>query len=330
MKLNVTYPKIDFSKLKNKTVLITGASGLIGINMLNSIKSVKDEYNITIHTKTKNSCSMFDDIFSGCNNTIVDESYDEGEEDIKFDCIIHACGYGQPLKFLTRKMETLYINTFHTVKLIEMMKPDGIFLFISSSEVYNGLIKNEVTEEDIGISSIDHPRAAYIEGKRLGEVICNIYREKFPNIRVARLSLSYGPGTKIGDTRVVNTLINNGLTRDTIELLDDGTASRTFCYISDAVEMLWNVALNSKDFIYNVGGIYTCSILDLAETIGQCLNKPIVLPEVDRGLEGSPKNVRLSIDKYVKEFNKYDFVEIEKGVIETIKWQRHLNENEKN
>jgi UDP-glucuronate decarboxylase len=318
---------LDFSKLKNKTILITGASGLVGIHLLSSLKSIQKIYNIKIYTWNKNTNELFNYLFEDCERIICDITDLNIYESLpKFDYIIHSSGYGQPGKFLSDKIKTIEINTVSTIKLFEKLKDDGTFLFISSSEVYNGLFKYDISEDEIGSTNSQHPRAAYIEGKKCGEVICDVYREKGINVKIARLSIAYGPGTQIGDTRVINSLIDKGLKNETIELVDDGSSLRTFCYISDVIEMLWNITLNSQDFIYNVGGIDTFSIIELANKIGDILGKKVITPIVNNELVGNPKLVNLSINKYINEFGKKEFTTMEFGLLKTIDWQKKLNE----
>lgn len=319
--------KLPLDKLKNKTVLITGASGLVGLHMLSSLKKVQKELNVTIYTWTRNSVDLFGELFNDCNKITGDIVCDIHKIIglPKFDVILHCAGYATPLVFLNDKIKTIEINTTTTIKLLEMLKEDGKFLFISSSEVYNGLFKFGLTENEIGITNTQHPRSAYIESKKCGEVICDAYREKGRDVKVARLSIAYGAGTKLGDTRVINSLIEKGINNDTIELMDDGSALRTFCYISDIVEMLWNITLNGKDFIYNIGGVHSSSIYELATKIGEKLNKKIVRPVNNNELVGNPKLVNLSIDKYIKEFGHKDFVSMDIGLDNTIEWQKFLN-----
>jgi len=318
---------LDFSKLKNKTILITGASGLVGIHLLSSLKSIQKIYNIKIYTWNKNTNELFNYLFEDCERIVCDITDLNVYESLpKFDYIIHSSGYGQPGKFLSDKIKTIEINTVSTIKLFEKLKDDGTFLFISSSEVYNGLFKYDISEDEIGSTNSQHPRAAYIEGKKCGEVICDVYREKGMNVKIARLSIAYGPGTQIGDTRVINSLIDKGLKNETIELVDDGSSLRTFCYISDVIELLWNITLNGQDFIYNVGGIDTFSILELANRIGNILGKKVITPTVNNELVGNPKLVNLSINKYINEFGKKEFTTMESGLLKTINWQKKLNE----
>ena len=327
-----SYYNIDFSSFKDKKVLITGASGLVGIHLLSTLKKIQKQYNITIYTWNKNENNLFSDFFVDCEKIVSDiTDLSVFEKLPKFDFIIHSSGYGQPGKFLLNKIKTIEINTISTIKLLEKLDDNGTFLFISSSEVYNGLFKYNIHEDEIGNTDPFHPRSSYIEGKRCGESICNIYRESGKNVKIVRLSFSYGPGTQYNDTRVIGSIIDKGLNNDYIELSDDGRALRTLCYITDAIEMIWNILLHGKQFVYNVGGVDTLSILELSQKIGYILNKEIKLPKDNNGLIGNPKLVNLSLNRYFNEFGKKQFVSLNEGLLNTINWQKNIqllvNEN---
>jgi len=317
---------IDFSQLRNKNVLVTGASGLIGIYMLSCLKNVKEKFNIKIYAWVKNDIDpFFKNIFDECfiiQNDITDQSIFDKLPN--FDYIIHSSGYAQPNKFLDDKIKTITLNTVTTINLLNKLNKDGKFLFVSTSELYSGLNVELLSEEDIGTTNTNHPRSCYIDSKRCGESICYSFIEKGIDIKIARLSLAYGPGTKPNDTRVMNSIIQKALLNDVIELFDDGSAVRTYCYITDIVEMFWNILFFGKHRLYNVGGISKTTILDLANKIGNTLNKRVITPSKNEGLKGSPKLVNLNLNRYIDEFNKKEFVSLDEGLIQTINWQKHI------
>lgn len=320
------FEKINFTELKNKSILITGASGLIGVYMVSCLKEISKKLNIKIHVWVKNEIEPeFIEIFEDCQIIKKDITEDSSFEDLpKFDYIIHAAGYGQPGKFLKNKIKTITLNTTSTINLLNKLNFGGKFLFISTSELYSGLDYENISEKEIGNTNTNHPRSCYIEGKRCGESICYAYKEKGVDVKIARLSLAYGPGTKKNDHRVLNSLIQKGLSNENIELMDQGEAIRTYCYITDVIEMFWNILFFGKEPVYNVGGKSVTSILGLAELIGENLNKKIVLPKATQELEGNPKVVNISIEKYLEEFEKNNFIPLEEGIKKTIKWQKKL------
>jgi nucleoside-diphosphate-sugar epimerase len=113
--------------------------------------------------------------------------------------------------------------------------------------------------------------------------------------------------------------------------LDSGAALRTFCYVSDAIEMMWFVLLYGKSPLYNIGGINEISIRALALTIGRLLNVNVNFPELNVGVSGAPQNSKLNIEKHINEFNKSNFINLENGLKKTIKWIQSLKDadNEK-
>ncbi len=319
---------VDISSLKNKKVLITGASGLIGIYIVYCLKLANLDCDIDCWVNNDID-PIYSKIFEKCNiikgDITSEQVFSSFCNNVQYDLIVHCAGYGQPNKFLSDKIKTITINTTVTNKLLQLVKNDGSFAFFSTSEIYNGNNNNCLTEDDFGFTTPLHPRASYIEGKRCGETICDVYSQQNQNInmKILRLSLAYGPGTKRNDQRVLNSLIEKGLFNETINLLDDGSSLRTYGYISDIIEMFWNILLHGKHKVYNLSGISQTSILELANMIGNLLNKKVVKSE-NNIMIGSPKNVNISLNRYFEEFEKKQFISLNEGIINTIEWQRKI------
>lgn len=235
------------------------------------------------------------------------------------DYIIHAAGYGQPGKFMQDKIKTIAINTTATAELLKKLKSGGKFLFLSTSEIYSGATPPH-TEDMIGTTTPQHPRACYIEGKRCGEAICMAYREQGSAVKIARLALAYGPGTKKGDARVLNQLIEKGLQGD-IALLDTGESVRTYCYITDAVEMLLNILCKGSKPVYNVGGISNITVKSLADMIAAVTGSAVSLGE--KSTSGAPDAVGLDMSRTLSEF-PITFTDLQEGLARTISYQKNI------
>lgn len=321
--------KIDLSEILGKTVLVTGASGLIGVYFLACLKRFAscnpDQFTViaSMFSAPDRQLSAFLDYSGACvlSGDLADPEVCKGLQ--AADYIIHAAGYAQPGRFMKNPLKTLQLNTVASFSLLEKLKPYGKALFVSTSEVYSGLRKMPYKESDIGTTNTTHPRACYIEAKRCGEAIFNAYREKGVNAKSVRLSLAYGPGTKCGDLRVVNSFIQKALA-GRITLMDQGDASRTYCYVSDAVEMMWNILLKGKEPIYNVGGVSKVTIGGLARKIGAYLNVPVVFPADAKCIAGAPDDVSLDLTRVNAEFGAKEFVSFDWGLERTIEWQKLL------
>lgn len=319
---------IDFSLLSNKTILITGATGLLGVYFLTCLKIISENISgVKIVAVFRTS---FPEYFN--DNEFKNISIYKGDiSDYNFvaklpnaDFIIHAAGYGQPMKFMNEPEKTLKINTFSTFLLFDKLNTAGHFLFISSSEVYSGLPVALYNEDQIGTTNTDHARACYIEGKRGGEAICNAYRLNGIKASSIRLGHTYGPGTKTGDKRAILSFIEKALDGK-IVMLDNGELIRTYCYISDAIEIMWDVLFSCKDPLYNLGGISQTSIAGLAQIIAEIMKVPLIIPQQTSSVAGAPGEVRLDMKKVNNEFGKVNFVSLEDGLKKTIEWYINVN-----
>jgi len=321
--------KIDFNELNNKTVLVTGASGLIGTYILaclnETINRTQRFINVfaVIHSSPPtNYFSLFkENNFQFIRGDLTDSNFCLNLPNA--DYIIHAAGYGQPGRFMQSPIKTIQINSTVTQSLLEKLNNHGKFIFLSSSEVYSGLKNVPYKESDIGNTNTNHFRSCYIEGKRCGEAICYAYRSQGAEAKSARVALAYGPGTRVGDRRVLNAFIEKGL-NGKINLLDQGKSKRTYCYVADTVEIMWNILLFGKEPIYNIGGVSTTTIAALAREIGEILNVPVVFPNENNNIKGAPVDVSLDMSLVKHEFNKNDYIPLKVGLARTIEWQKSL------
>jgi nucleoside-diphosphate-sugar epimerase len=310
--------------------MITGASGLVGLHLYATIKKLilQKNYNIQVYgTYSSEPTEYFKELcnFKGSeiiNGDISDFHFLDSLPMVDF--IIHAAGYGQPNKFMDNQTKTLKLNTVSIFELMKKLNKNGKFLFISSSEVYSGSNNTPFNEKEIGTTNTDHPRSCYIEGKRCGEAIVNSFRATGINAKSARLSLAYGPGTKIGDKRVLNSFIDKALAGN-IEMVDEGKSLRVYCYISDVVYMMWKILFEGSFAVYNIGGVSKTSIKELADTISKELAVDVIIPNVTKSLLGSPDNVSLDMSRFEGEFGKIEYIPLDKGIKKTINWQMNLN-----
>ena len=327
--------KIDLTPLKNKTVYITGANGLIGtylIYMLHLANTVKDMgINIAAVSKSPPGSHLqdiFNDRYTFYSADLNDPRCDCYEP--KADYIIHGATYAQPKKFIQNYMDTIHLNTTVTERLLKKAKQDNAtLLFLSSSEVYGNPDENHIpTKEDYpGLCSPVDIRAIYSESKRMGETLCFAYRN-FENVnaKIARISMTYGPGIGLKDERVLAHFLRQALYEKKIVMLDDGRKIRTFCYIADCALMLLYIMVYGKDFVYNVGGKDSISIRKLAEEIclltGSELSGEIANRENLKDVKVSPQMVKLDITKVLTEFPIPSFKPFREGLSRTIEWNK--------
>ena len=320
---------------KNKKILILGYSGIVGqyfvglfLNLLNTKYSPKS-ITLTSKNKTPSYLSFLKKI-KKIKIIQKDISKNKLKAFKNYDCIIFSAGYGQPSKFLDNPLETIDLNTTILSNFIRKLNPKGKFLYMSSSEVYNKNLNKNLTENDIGTTNTDDPRASYIEAKKCGEVIVNTYK-KFYNIdgKAIRLCLAYGPGSKKNDGRVLYQFINRSIKNKKLEVQDSGLAKRKYIYILDAIKMMLNIIVFGKETTYNIAGQEGVTIKSLAKKITDIFNIKLQIKNND-ALPGSPADISLSIKRYIDEFGKINLTKIDDGLKKTIEWHKLLlkkNEN---
>lgn len=330
------YSNIDHAKysfLNNKTVLITGANGLIGLNLLSMLVYLKKFYVIdivcSVHSKPEkytqplfdNCLTFVGDLTNSSTISTIENFF--AERSFGADIIFHTAGYAQPSRFTANKIETIQLNTSCIIDLFKLLNFNGTFFYCSSSEIYSGLNVSNITENQIGTTNPTHHRSCYIESKRCGETICLSLCDNF-NIKIGRISTTYGPGAKNNDTRVISSLIAKGLNSDTINLIDDGSSTRTICYISDLAQMIMNIVGYGKEKIYNITGYQQLKIKDIAKIIAEKLSCNITYGS--SSLVGNPDSVSISIEKYENEFGKIIETPVSKGLENTILWSKFIKE----
>lgn len=319
----------DLSSINGCRILICGASGLIGTHLVYSIRQYVEKNGAKIELYITTRGELPKQLFF-VNDYDWIKTFRGEMTDIAFirslpeaDIIIDAAGYGQPLRFMSEEASTLKINTYTLFELMDKLKRPGKFLFMSSSAVYTGLTETPFFEETIGNSNTNHPRACYIEGKKCGEAIINAYRAEGVDAKSVRLSITYGPGTKKDDVRVINTFVRSAIIEKSISLLDDGSAKKAFMYISDAVELIWKILLLGKESIYNIGSGEQITIAQLAQIIADYCNVPVLLGEEKKNtVKGAISSELLSMRKSENEFGKNSYVGIKEGIYRTIDWAK--------
>lgn len=304
--------------MRNETVILTGASGVIGRQFLKKLQSL--DYFIYALYNTKLPPSNVDGggIVVYKIGDLAEDGYVQSLPEA--DIIIHCASPSSPEEFQKDPVKTLALNTSVTKELLGRLKERGRFLFLSSSEVYSGNPNSPYMENYVVKVSEDHPRACYINGKIGGENIC-LAAGKY--VIIARLAHIYGEGTNSGDGRMIYDFIKQALIYGGITIKGNADYVRSYCYVADAVEMMWNVLLHGKYHTYNIGGERPITIREMGATIAKltdafCVSNDTIIND------GSPASGELDMTRYNSEFGKYNYTPLEEGLKKVIEYYRTL------
>lgn len=267
---------LSWEKLKNKTVMITGASGMVGSYMLYVLLMLNDEkhYGIKVDAVMRNVNKLPEEIRNREDVNVVVADVTKDIPDVgDADYIIHAASPASPLIMQNQPVETIAANTIGTFKTLELAKEKNAegYLFISSREIYGQPDEGQefFYENTYGFVDQLNPRSCYSEGKKAAETMCVCFHEEYGlNTKIARLAHTYGPGMSIYDGRVQADFLKNVYHNEDIVLKSEGTAVRTYTYIADAIAGMYRILLDSEDIVYNIGNeAGKVSIRDLAEIL---------------------------------------------------------------
>ena len=246
---------LDFSPLKGKTVLVTGAYGMLASYLVYTFAELNERdpfFDLTIEAQGRSPEKMtdrFEDYEGkGWFRPVYDDiaTLDAGMADF----IIHAASPTDPRTYLTYPSAVIHANVTATEHLLEEAR-EGVaqaFLFVSSGEVYGRLEKDLIEEEDGGHVTTSDPRNVYALSKLLGERLCRDTAEK-DGLRacIVRPSHTYGPTMNLeGDGRVFADFTRSAVRGEDIVMTSDGLATRAFTYLSDAAEGYLRVLLGGE------------------------------------------------------------------------------------
>jgi UDP-glucuronate decarboxylase len=202
---------------------------------------------------------------------ICEKNIGEIKDSANADYIIHMASIASPTYYRKYPIETFNANVIGLKVLLELFAKRDIsgFLFFSSSEVYGDPFPEFIPtdEEYRGNVATMGPRACYDEAKRCCETMCYLYAKQYKMpIAVVRPFNNYGPGMNINDKRVPADFCKAVLEGKDIEIFSDGSPTRTFCYITDAITG-YIKAMTKEGFDYfNIGNDNPeISIRDLAD-----------------------------------------------------------------
>lgn len=270
---------VDWTSLKDSTVFITGATGLIGTTIVRGLL----EYNRSFQGNIKVIALVRDmakakTIFSGQADML---SFVEGdvlhpitvEESI--DYIIHGASVTSSKAFVETPVETIMTAIEGTRNILELAKEKQVkgMVYMSSMEVYGTPLDDEpLTEERMGYLNPLSVRSSYSESKQMVENLCVSYHSEYKvPVCIVRLTQTFGPGVAADDGRVFAEFARCAKNGKDICLQTKGETERMYLYTADAATALLTALTKGEPgTAYNAANKNTyCSIREMAEMVAR-------------------------------------------------------------
>ena len=330
----------DMHHFAGKTVLLSGGAGFLGrhfiavFRRLNKEVLVKPAKVISVDNYiTGEQLALYEGGHHDPNIVDVwaDVSYPlPVREDLQF--IIHAAGVASPVYYMKYPLETIESAVQGTKNLLELARKNKDlegFLFFSSSEIYGDPDQKSVPTPETyhGYVSSVGPRACYDESKRLGETISTVYQQRFNvPVMIVRPFNVFGPGMKHNDRRVIPMFTYEALNGRPLPVHGDGTQTRTFCYITDAITGFLKTLLKGKHGeAYNIGNANNeISMRKLADTYSDIVPGSTVklISYPDTYPAGEPQRRCPDLAKATQDLGYTSKMDLQPGLARFVAWAR--------
>lgn len=305
---------LPWKKLEGKSILISGATGLIGSFLIDVL--MEKDLGCKIYALGRNEKKAQERFSKWKDNSVLSFlCHDinmplENEKIPKMDYVLHMASNTHPMQYSTDPIGTITTNIIGLRNMLEFSVAHNTerFLFASSNEVY-GENRGDVelfTEDYCGYINCNTMRAGYPESKRCGEALCQAYKaQKGMDIVIPRVTRSYGPTLLDSDTKALSQFIHKGVNGEDIVLKSKGTQYYSYLYVADTVSGLLTVLLNGENGeAYNISDIASDIMLkDLAGIIADYTGRKVIFEipdEVERAGYSTATKARLDSTKLQK------------------------------
>lgn len=237
-------------RLEGKNILITGATGLIGVQMIDALMMHGNINIYAVGRDRKKAAERLGEYFDKPNFTFIEQDVCNAFDDsLNVNYIIPCASNTHPLAYSQYPVETMMINikgAEHALNLAARCK--ATVLYPSTVEVYGNAQGNDVfTEDYTGKLNLSTSRSCYTESKRSAEALCQSYiAERGVDVRIVRLSRIFGPTMLMSDSKASSQFIKKAIANEDIILKSAGNQFFSYTYVTDAVAAMLHIMINGE------------------------------------------------------------------------------------
>lgn len=251
-------------KMEGKSILITGACGMITSYLSELLIYLSNEYNLKVYLQCRNILKgkkFYGEWLDYENVVLLDFDFENNEmPECNPDYVIHAASPASTKAFYDTPVSVISPNMVGTWNILNWLKNKKVekFLFFSSNSIYGegGISKRTLCEEDYGIVNPLNDRACYIESKRIAELMCRAFWKQYGiPTSIIRICHTYGPTFDISnDSRIIPRVIKKIIEGRNVEIYRDPNSIIQYTYVADMITAILVVLVDGKaGEAYNAG-----------------------------------------------------------------------------
>ena len=264
---------IDTDELSGKTFLVTGATGMVGVMLIDILMELPHTKVIAVGRSKAKAQNRLGEYYDNSNFNFIEQDVQVPfSEDLKVDYIIPLASNTHPMAYSQYPIETMLINIEGARNALDLaVSSNATVIYPSSVEIYGNSEEGHFfVENSNGKLNLANSRACYTESKRSCEALCQSYKsERNVKIKIVRLCRIFGPTMLMSDTKASSQFIIKAINNEDIVLKSEGNQYFSYIYVADAVAAILYVLLKGQD-----GEAYNISNLDtnvhLKDFANQC------------------------------------------------------------
>lgn len=309
----VAAPELPWQEMRGATVLVTGATGLIGNALVHTLAAAGRAHGLelAIYTHGRNR-TKGEALAAACGATFLQgdirQALPEAALPERVDYIFHGAAVTSSAEMATHPLdvsETALLGTLNVLALAAEKRTRSM-VYLSSMEVYGATdpALPLVAEGDLGRLELADPRSAYPQSKRMCESLCNsALAQRGVPVKTARPAQTFGAGAPKDDPRVFGQFSRSAVAREAIVLHTEGKSTGNYCYLSDTVRALVLLLLRGENgAAYNiVNPQSTVTIAEMARLVADDIGGglPVVVrpPKGDGPAYAPDTGMRLAAGK---------------------------------